>query len=74
MKALSAQFFQKLVTTFQEEETDIYVLNLYYRNSEDLLYFNKNERRKVKRIFDILIKDTKRHMELLKLVIDLGSK
>ena len=50
----------------QEEELDLYVLTMHYRNDGDLNYFPEADRRRIKSILDILIQDTKRHAELLK--------
>ena len=72
-KALPEEFLRRLTHCLQEEEIDVYVLNLYYRNSEDMKYFHEKDRERVQRIFDILIQDTKSHAELLKLIIDMGN-
>ncbi len=74
MKVLSYDFIKKIAHSLQEEEIDVYVLNLYYRGSEDLNYFAKKDREKVKQIFNILIEDTKHHAELLKLIVELGNR
>ena len=71
---LPRTFIDKIALCLQEEDVDVYVLNLYYRNSEDLDYFDVKDRKRVKRIFDILIRDTKSHMELLKLIVDMGKQ
>ena len=74
MTSLSNDFIQKIAHSLQEEEIDIYTLVLYSLNTDDLNYFNEIDREKVKRIFKVLMEDTKRHAELLKLIVDLGSK
>ena len=74
MEGLSYDFIKKLARSLQEEEIDVYLLNLYYRDSEDLDYFAEKDRDKIKRIFNILIEDTRHHAELLKLIVELGSR
>ncbi len=74
MQHLSDEFIKKVAHSLQEEEVDIYVLTLYCRNSKDLEYFAEQDREKVKKIFNVLIEDTQRHAELLKLIVDLGAK
>ena len=74
MTLLSSDFIQRIAKALEEEETDVYTLSLYSLNSDDLNYFDKTDREKVKRIFKLLIKDTKRHAELLKLVVEMGSE
>ena len=73
MTSLSYDFIQKIAYALQEEEVDVYTLSLYSLNSDDLNYFDEDNREKVKRIFKILIEDTKHHSDLLKLIIELGS-
>jgi len=74
MSKLPDEFVRKIAHSLQEEEVDIFVLTLYYRNGSDLLFFNSEDRDRIRRIFDTLIKDTEHHMELLKLIVELGSK
>ena len=71
---LPKQFKTKLTGLLQEEELDLYVLTMHYRNDGDLNYFNESDRRKVKSIFDILIQDTQRHAELLKNILKASEK
>lgn len=74
MKVLSYDFIKKVAHSLQEEEIDVYVLNLYFRGSEDLNYFAEKDQERLKQIFNILIEDTKHHAELLKLIVELGSQ
>lgn len=67
--ALSKHFKSKLVRLLEEEELDLYVLSLHYRNDGDLNYFSEPDRRKVKSILDVLIQDTERHAGILKLIV-----
>lgn len=73
MTAFSDSFFKKIAQSLQEEEIDVYVMNLYYRNRDDINYFNEKDRQRVQEIFDVLIEDTKRHAELLQLIVELGG-
>ena len=73
MPELSSEFIKKIAHSLEEEETDIYTLSLYSMNSDDLNYFNEPDRERIKRIFKILMDDTKHHAELLKLIVELGS-
>ncbi|HLD56050.1 MAG TPA: hypothetical protein VJA00_00365 [Candidatus Omnitrophota bacterium] len=63
---LPKQLKSELARMLQEEELDLYVLTMHYRNDGDLNYFPEADRRRIKSILDILIQDTKRHAELLK--------
>ena len=69
MAKLPKQFRARLIRLLQEEEVDLYVLTMHYRNDGDLTYFDEFNRRKVRNILDILIHDTKRHSEILKHII-----
>jgi len=71
---LSKHFKAKLTQLLQEEELDLYVLTMHYRNDGDLSYFNESDRHRVKSIFDVLIEDTQRHAELLKSLVETGGK
>ena len=73
MPRLSSDFMQKIAHSYQEEEIDIYVLSLYFMNGDDMEYFSEPDRERVKKIFKILMDDTKHHAEILKLIVDLGS-
>lgn len=74
MNSLPPNFIKKIAHSLHEEEVDIFVLTLYYRNSSDLNYFTDQDRKRVRQIFDILITDTERHAELLKLIVEMGVK
>ena len=66
---LPAGFKNKMTRLLQEEEIDLYVLNMHYLNDGDLNYFNVTDRHRVKRIFEILIHDTKEHAEIVKRIL-----
>ena len=68
----SKQFKTKLLQLLQEEEVDLYVLTMHYRNDGELAYFDEPDRRRVKHILDILIRDTKRHSEILQRIVRRG--
>ena len=55
----------------QEEELDLYVLTMHYRNDGDLNYFPELDRKRIRSILDILIQDTKRHAQLLREIAEL---
>ena len=61
----------KLAKMLQEEELDLYVLTMHYRNDGDLNYFPDADRKRIRSILDILIQDTKRHAELLREIAEL---
>ena len=71
---LPPEFIRKIAGCLNEEEADIYTLTLYSIDSDDLNYFAEEDRKKVMRIFKILKEDTKHHSELLKLIVELGSR
>ena len=74
MASLSYDFIQKIAHALEEEEVDVYTLALYSLNSDDLNYFNEKDRERVKRIFKILAEDTKHHADLLRLIVEMGSR
>ena len=74
MAALSRDFIKKIAHVLEEEEVDVYTLALYSLNSDDLNYFNEKDKEKVKRIFKVLMEDTKHHADLLKLIVEMGSR
>ena len=55
------KLLEELVDAEQEEESDLFRFDLHMRSAKDLAVFNKVERNEIKRLFSILIKDTKRH-------------
>ena len=71
---LPEDFICKIARCLEEEEEDIYTLSLYSLDSIDLEYFDEKDREKVKRIFKILKEDTRRHAELLKLIVEIGEQ
>ena len=71
---LSYDFMRKVARALGEEETDVYTLSLYSMSSDDMSYFNETDKEKIVRIFKVLVEDTKRHAELLKLIIEMGAK
>ena len=56
----------------QEEESDLFILTLHYRNDGDLNFFPHIDRKKIKKILDALIRDTQKHSEWIKEL--LGSR
>jgi hypothetical protein len=73
MSPLPQEFARKIAKALSEEEEDVYVLALYALNHDDLNYFAPEDRERVKRIFQILADDTKRHAEFLRLVVELAG-
>lgn len=72
--ALSKRFKEKLARVLEEEETDLFVLSTHYRNDGDLNFFNPEDKKKVKSILDVLIRDTERHAAALKMMVYSGVK
>ena len=68
---LSKKFKNELAKMLQEEELDLYVLTMHYRNDGDLNYFPDADRKRIRSILDILIQDTKRHAGLLRKIAEL---
>ncbi|GEM_PF-2441360 len=69
---LPLDFIKKIAHSLEEEEVDIFTLTLYSLSSDDLNYFDDKDRERIKAIFKVLMEDTKRHAELLKLIVELG--
>ena len=74
MEDVPETFTEKLALILNDEETDLYILTLHYRNKTDLDYFNPQDRKRIQHILDILIKDTKHHSELLEQTIEMAEK
>lgn len=70
---LPDDFIRKLARCLEEEEEDIYTLSLYGPNSAELDYFKEKDRGRIQKIFKILKQDTRRHAELLRLIVELGE-
>ena len=69
--ALPKPWKEKLLRALQEEESDLFILTMHYRNDGDLNYFSEIDRRRVKTALDILIGDTERHSKVLKALLGL---
>ena len=53
-----------------EEEADLYLMQLHLRNQLDLEFFPPEDRKRVKELLAQLIHDTTKHRELLDLVVE----
>lgn len=73
MSALPEPIVRRLVHLLQEEEMDVYTMMLYTMGREDIEYFDPKDREEVKRIFSVLMEDTKHHQEILRLMIGPGQ-
>ena len=73
MSRLPGDFIRKIAHALQEEEVDVYVLTLYCLSADDLNYFGAEDREKIRKIFKVLVEDTRQHMELLKLIVEMGG-
>lgn len=71
---LSEDFLKKIARALEEEEEDIYTMTICSIDSKDIFYFDEKDRVRVQRIFKTLIKDTRRHVELLKLIVEIGER
>ena len=67
--AFSNQIRERLERLLQEEETDLYVLVTHYGNDGEMTYFDKESRRKIKHIFEVLIHDTQKHSQILQQIL-----
>ncbi len=70
---LSQDFMRKIAHCLEEEELDIYLLLIYSLSSDDMNFFEEKDRQRVQEIFKILTEDTKRHSELLRLIVETGT-
>lgn len=66
---ISKKMKETLTHLLQEEETDLYILTLHYRNDGDLNFFPASDRERVKKILDVLIQDTQKHSEMIQSII-----
>ncbi len=73
MSKLPDDFIKRIAHSLEEEEVDIYTMTLYSLNSDDMNYFGEKDKEQVKRIFKILMEDTKHHAALLKLIVEMGG-
>lgn len=74
MTPLPNPFLKKIAKAIQDEEVDVYTLSLFCMNADDLSFFNEADREEVRRIFKILIEDTRIHSDLLKAVLATEEK
>ena len=70
---LPPDILSKIVGALDEEEVDVYTLTLFSLNSNDIDYFEEKDKTEVKRIFKVLLDDTRHHSELLRLIVEMGS-
>lgn len=66
---LPDDLIKKIICSLEDEETDIFLMTLYCMSSDEMDFFNGEDRGQVKRIFKKLAEDTRRHAELLKSMI-----
>jgi hypothetical protein len=74
MRRLPESFVKRVAEMLEEEEVDVYALGLYCLSEDELRYFAGEDRKRVEAIFRTLVEDTKRHAELLKLIVELASR
>ncbi len=72
--SLSKSIQDKLAHLLQEEEMDLFLLTLHYRNDGDLNFFPHEDRKRVRKILDHLIQDTQKHSDLIKSMIDMEDE
>jgi hypothetical protein len=66
LHSLSAErFLQDLGQAEEEEESDLFVLRMYFQSKSDLEFFTPEEAEKIRRLLSALMKDTLKHQELL---------
>ena len=71
--SLSKSIKEKLSRLLQEEEMDLFLLTLHYRNDGDLNFFPHEDRKRVRKILDVLIQDTQRHSDLIKSILEIEA-
>ena len=65
---------ERMLLLLDEEESDLYILTLHYQNHEDLNFFSGSDQVRVRKIFNILIRDTQKHRGMLESMLELMSK
>lgn len=69
------KFLYELHKAEDEEDTGIYLLQLYLNNEVDLEFFDEKERHRVRQILAYLICETEKHRKILgKLASELEAK
>lgn len=74
MTTLPPGLLQEIAKALEEEEMDVYTLTLYSMSRDDMNFFSEEARKKVLAIFQTLIRDTREHAELLRLIVEMGSR
>ncbi len=74
MTQLPRDFIKKFTKCLYEEEEDIYVLALYSMSADDMEFFAEADRVRIRSIFKVLMEDTRRHSDLLRLIIEMGER
>ena len=69
-ESLLEAFIEEALNAYNEEDREYFVLSMH-RNHQDITFFAKEDQKRVLDIFDILIKDTKKHAELVEHVVKL---
>lgn len=59
------EFIDKVINYYDEEGMEYFVLNMHRQSKKDMKFFSVKTRKKIEQIYDILIKDTKKHANFL---------
>ncbi len=59
------ELLYKLSLAEDEEESELFLFQLYLQNEEDLSFFNLKEQEEIRGLLKLLIEDTRRHTELI---------
>ena len=59
------ELLYKLSLAEDEEESELFLFQLYLQNEEDLSFFTPKEREEIKGLLKVIIEDTRRHTGLI---------
>jgi hypothetical protein len=63
------EFILKLVNEIEEEDIGISLFTTFYRNEDELSFFNSVHRERVLKIFKAVSEDSIRHKKIIKTII-----
>lgn len=62
-------FILKLVNEIEEEDIGISLFTTFYRNEDELIFFNPAHRERILKIFKGVSEDSLRHKKMIKTII-----
>ncbi len=64
------ELLYKLSLAEDEEESELFLFQLYLQDEEDLSFFSPKEQEEIRGLLKLLIEDTRRHTELISVMAE----